>query len=54
MPIEIRELIIRTHITEGEPGKKRPSVNHDHLLEKTIVECCVDKVMRLLNKKKQR
>ena len=54
MPIEIRELIIRTHITdEGLPSKKLVG-NLQSYNEREIIERCVEKVLRKLNKKGER
>lgn len=53
MPIEIRELVIRTHITD-EPGVKRTQSKDIKINEKEIIERCVEKVLRRLNKKGER
>jgi hypothetical protein len=51
MPIEIRELIIRTQITDSRPaGSTAPSRAN----EKEIIERCVEKVLRKLSKKNGR
>lgn len=51
MPIEIRELIIRTQITDSRhaSGTTPPRVN-----EREIIERCVEKVLRKLSKKNGR
>lgn len=52
MPIEIRELIIRSTISDeaGEsPGEKAPAVN-----KREIVEDCVEQVLEILKRKEER
>lgn len=54
MPIEIRELIIRTTITtDGSPVKRHPELVRQYN-EKDMVDRCVEKVIRMLNKKIER
>ena len=53
MPIEIRELVIRTHVTD-EPGAKRTQAKDMKINEKEIIERCVEKILRRLNKKAER
>lgn len=53
MPIEIRELIIRTQIVSE--GLREKHDQKPHLpREKSLVEQCVQKVLRELRKKNQR
>lgn len=54
MPIDIRELIIRTHILDEGNPKKKNSENTVSLNEKEIVDRCVEKVLRKLSKKTER
>jgi hypothetical protein len=54
MPIEIRELIIRTHVTDEDLAQKKREVPSLKWNEKEIIERCVEKVMRKLDRKKER
>lgn len=51
MPIEIRELIIRTQITDSRQASGTTPLR---LNEKEIIERCVEKVLRKLSKKNGR
>jgi Family of unknown function (DUF5908) len=54
MPIEIRELIIRTHVTDEDMARKKKEKPALQWNEKEIIERCVEKVMRKLERKKER
>lgn len=54
MPIEIRELIIRTHVTDEDMARKKKDTPSIRWNEKEIIERCVEKVMRKLDRKKER
>jgi hypothetical protein len=54
MPIEIRELIIRTHVTDDHHTRQKKEGTAVRWNEKEIIERCVEKVMRQLNRKKER
>lgn len=53
MPIEIREMVIRTQIVEEDRLKK---ISHTQrpVNEKEIIDRCVEKILKKLNKKMQR
>jgi hypothetical protein len=53
MPIEIRELVIRTQITDDRTRDKR-SKKQPVLDERQIVERCVEKLMKIMSKKMER
>lgn len=53
MPVEIRELIIRTHISDGSPSGKAEQATRQ-FDERAFIEKCVEKVLRKLNKSKER
>ncbi len=53
MPIEIRELVIRTHVVD-ESGVKRTQSKDTKVNDKEIIERCVEKILRRLNKKSER
>jgi len=50
MPIEIKELIIRTNISE--PGEGTAEINNERV--KHIIEECVSQVLEILKRKKER
>ncbi|NOS91598.1 MAG: hypothetical protein HOP30_06725 [Cyclobacteriaceae bacterium] len=54
MPIEIRELIIRTHVTDDDHFRKKRETPVAKWNEKEIIERCVEKVLRKLDRKKER
>lgn len=58
MPIEIRELIIKTSIVEGKPEASRPqgTISKKELekLKKEIIELCMEEIVDKLNKEKER
>jgi hypothetical protein len=54
MPIEIRELIIRTHVTDEDLARKKKETRSVKWNEKEIIERCVEKVMRKLDRKTER
>lgn len=55
MAIEIRELIIRTNIVDDSRiGAGRMQTDSKQPDEKVIVDRCVEKVLRKLNKRKDR
>lgn len=58
MPIEIKELIIRTTLVDAStaPGDQPKGVSPKEMerLKKEIIRECMDKVSRLLEKKIQR
>jgi hypothetical protein len=53
MPIEIRELVIRTHVVDDRTQDKRKK-KQTTLDEHQIVERCVEKVVKIMNKKMER
>lgn len=53
MPIEIRELVIRTSIIH-EKGKDRGDKNQAPVNEREIIDKCVDKILKKLYKKPER
>jgi hypothetical protein len=60
MPIEIRELVIRTVVGQGAAGTNKdggevaPAVRHDAANTDEIVQECVRQVLRILEKNKER
>ncbi len=55
MPIEIRELIIRATITGGEGvGRERSQTGYDDTGEKEIIAECVEQVLKILERQKER
>ncbi len=54
MPVEIRELIIKTTVTSGE-GEKQPTKEKgkDAASEELIAEC-VEQVLEILRKERER
>ena len=54
MPIEIRELIIRTTIISNDAMKTRSHTVEPLINEKQLVDRCVEKVIKLLKKKNER
>lgn len=54
MPLEIRELIIRTQIVTEKPHLQQEQVR-DHFLErKALIEECVEKVLHQLQRNQAR
>ena len=53
MPIEIRELIIRTHISDEDRVAKKSTGSRSYN-EREIIERCIEKILRRLNKKGER
>jgi hypothetical protein len=56
MPVEIRELIIRTTITGGDSGNSTASATPDQNpdMKEEIISECVEQVMRILNERDER
>ena len=56
MPIEIRELIIRTQITETDEENALQSGGDSNVVEdkEEIIAACVEQVMTILNMQKER
>lgn len=57
MPIEIRELIIKTSITEKQTGgEKHNALSRRDIdkLKKEIIDQCVEKITDQINKEKER
>ena len=55
MPLEIRELIIRTQIVTHERNDRHPSNDWQNEIDmKTLVDQCVRKVVKALSKKNER
>ncbi len=50
MPIEIRELVIRATITDAE----KPESGSESTDTEDIVKICVDQVLKILERKKER
>ena len=53
MPIEIRELIIRARIEE-DTGQDETSSHEDRFSREELLEDCVEQVMRIMERKKER
>ncbi len=57
MPIEIRELIIKTSITEKQTGgEKHSALSRRDIdkIKKEIIDHCVEKITDQINKEKER
>jgi hypothetical protein len=54
MPIEIRELIIRTQVTDEGAAAGKSADNARSYSQKEIIERCVEKILRILHKKTER
>ena len=55
MPLEIRELIIRTQIVTDERHDRHPSNDWQNEVDmKTLIDQCVNKVIKALSKKTER
>ena len=55
MPVEIKELIVRATITEG-PGvsKSLPVKEESHINENEIISACVEQVLKVFERRKER
>lgn len=53
MPIEIRELVIRTHITE-ERSKGHTEKTQPHINEREIIDRCMESIFKKLYRKSER
>jgi hypothetical protein len=53
MPIEIRELIIRATVNSGESGKQGRKKSEGKA-DDAFIEACVEQVLEILRKKKER
>lgn len=56
MPVEIRELVIRTTITEGDSGNSTAasSSNQNPEIKEEIISECIEQVIRILNERDER
>lgn len=57
MPIEIRELVIKTTVNENKEVHEDPNVEHNvdpNKLKKDIINECVEVIMRKLERKDRR
>jgi hypothetical protein len=57
MPVEIRELVIKSTINENKEVNDDPNVNHSvnaDKLKKQIIEECVEVIMEKLERKARR
>lgn len=55
MPIEIKELIIRAEVDQGQDTSQRPSSGLDRPFDKeAIIRAAVEEVMRVLKEKESR
>ncbi|WP_421872499.1 DUF5908 family protein [Marinoscillum sp.] len=54
MPVEIKELIIRTNIVSDDSHKAESAGRFTERQMRDIVESCVERVLRVIDKKKER
>lgn len=55
MPIEIRELVIKTSVNEGNRSQNNSDVNINSSQEQsTLIAICVEKVLEILKEKSER
>lgn len=54
MPIEIKELVIRARVETGDKMKKKSDSRRDKGADAQLVEECVEQVLEILRKQKER
>jgi hypothetical protein len=55
MPVEIKELIIRTNIVSDQKGRNKGAGNKLSAKEKQdIIDACTERVIRLIDRKNER
>jgi hypothetical protein len=55
MPIEIKELIIRAEVDQGQSSSQRPASTTESSFDKAaIIKAAVEEVMRILKEKESR
>ncbi|WP_166507352.1 DUF5908 family protein [Nostoc sp. 106C] len=54
MPIEIRELVIRASVNEGQQEQNQGVGNFDADAQAAIIAACVEQVLAILKEKSER
>ena len=55
MPIEVRELVLKATVTQGDGNRPAPEPNNNSVSSKEeIVNICVEKVLSIIKEKKER
>ncbi len=54
MPIEVKELVIKATVQEKGEGKSRGGGKMQEEQKEELIQECVDKVLRILNRQKER
>lgn len=54
MPVEIRELVIKTVVEEGTPDGQTGVQTQGNMQQDIIIQICVEKVLEILKDKNER
>lgn len=54
MPIEIRELVIRATVEDGEKPRQENAAPQEQNDQQQIIEECVEQVLKILERKNER
>jgi len=54
MAVEVRELVIKTTIDNSAEGSTAPGKDQDNTNAQMVIKECVEQVMDLLNRQKER